>query len=445
MQGSSCPQSVSTKLQRIAELARKMPGKVMTTLAHHIDVEFLGEAYRRTRKDGATGVDGQTAKEYAANLEGNLRALHDRFKSGEYRAPPVRRVHIPKADGWKTRPIGIPTFEDKVLQRAVTMVLEAVYEQDFMECSYGFRPKRSAHEALEALWKGLMDVGGGWVLEVDIENFFDTVDHGQLRNFLDQRVRDGVIRRAIDKWLKAGVLEGGELRHPDEGTPQGGVISPLLANVYLHEVLDCWFERDVKPRLDGEAFMVRYADDAVLVFRTEADARRVMAVLPLRFAKFGLKLHPEKTRLIDFRQRPPRTPPDAPRSRGFDMLGLTHHWGRSLKGKPVVKRKTSSNRLSRALQRIGQWCRRHRHEAVPEQHRALARKIRGHYAYYGVTGNARALGCFLHAVERIWRRWLDRRSGRAKMTWDRFYSLLQRYPLPPVRVVHSIYHLAAKP
>jgi group II intron reverse transcriptase/maturase len=233
----------------------------LTTLAHHIDVDFLREAYRRTRKDGAPGVDRQTADEYAQNLEANLQALLDRFKSGTYRAPPVKRVHIPKGDGSKTRPIGIPTFEDKVLQRAVAMVLEAIYEQEFLDCSYGFRPNRSAHQALDALWKTLTEMKGGWVLEVDIKGFFDSLDHGHLRGFLDQRVRDGVLRRAVDKWLKAGVMEAGVLTHPDAGTPQGGVVSPLLANVYLHEVLDRWFETQVRPRLVGRATLIRYADD----------------------------------------------------------------------------------------------------------------------------------------------------------------------------------------
>lgn len=299
MPGTLGSENVSTRLQRIAELAKAAPQMVLTTLAHHIDADWLREAYRRTRKDGATGVDEQTAAQYAQHLEENLRGLLERLKSGTYYAPPVRRVHIPKGDGRKTRPIGIPTFEDKVLQRAVAMVLEAVYEQDFLECSYGFRPGRSAHQALQALWDGLMRMGGGWVLEVDIQSFFDSVDHSHLRGFLDQRVRDGVLRRAIDKWLKAGVLEEGAVRHPDSGTPQGGVISPLLANVYLHEVLDKWFERDVRPRLHGEAVLVRYADDFVMAFSREDDARRIYEVLPKRFGKYGLTLHPEKTRLLN--------------------------------------------------------------------------------------------------------------------------------------------------
>jgi RNA-directed DNA polymerase len=415
---------------------------VFTTLAHHIDLEWLQEAYQRTRKDGAPGIDGQTATEYAANLEENLRSLLERFKSGVYRAPPVRRVYIPKADGKSRRPIGIPTFEDKVLQRAVTMVLEAVYEQDFLDCSYGFRPNRSAHQALEALWRGVMDMGGGMVIEVDIKSYFDTIDHGHLREFLDRRVRDGVLRRAIDKWLKAGVFEEGNVHRSEEGSPQGGVVSPLLANIYLHEVLDTWFAATVVPRLRGKAFMVRYADDVVMVLASEEDARRVMEVLGKRFARYGLTLHPEKTRMVNFR-RPEG--PQGPSTGSFDMLGFTWFWGKSRQGSPVVKRKTSSSRFRRALGRIADWCRQHRHEPVAAQHVELSRKLLGHYAYYGITGNARALSRFLHEVERVWRYWLNRRSARAKMVWERFCRLLQHYPLPPIRIVHSIYRLAANP
>jgi group II intron reverse transcriptase/maturase len=449
MSGTSSPGSVYTRLQRIAELARQAPEMVFTTLAHHIDVELLHEAYRRTRKGGAVGVDGQTAADYAANLEGNLRSLLDRFKSGAYKAPPVRRVHIPKGDGRKTRPIGIPTLEDKVLQRAVALVLEAVYEQDFLPCSYGFRPGRSAHQALHELWKGLTMMGGGWVLEVDIQGFFDNLDHGHLRNLLDRRVRDGVLRRAIDKWLKAGVLEDGSLRYPEAGTPQGGVISPLLANVYLHEVLDKWFRTEVKPRLLGRSFILRYADDFVLVFSSEADARRVMDVLPKRFAKYGLTLHPEKTRLVAF-QKPSSTVGQDPsalerRPGTFDLLGFTHYWGRSRQGGWVVKRQTARSRFSRALKRVAEWCRRNRHAPIAEQHRMLAQKLRGHREYYGITGNARSLGSFFGEVRRIWRWWLDRRSQRARMTWDRFKRLLEHHVLPRPVVVHSIYRLAAKP
>jgi group II intron reverse transcriptase/maturase len=445
----SSSDSVSTKLQRIAELARQSPDMVFTTLAHHIDIEFLLEACRRTRKDGAVGVDGQTAREYAENLEENLRSLLDRFKSGRYRAPPVRRGYVPKGDGESQRPIGIPTFEDKALQRAVVMVLNAVYEQDFRDCSFGFRPDRSAHMALEVLWKGLMKMGGGWVLSLDIRSFFDTLDKKHLRSFLDLRVRDGVIRRTIDKWLAAGVMEEGQVVYPDSGSPQGGVISPILANVYLHEVLDKWFEDVVRPRLEGEAFLIRYADDATLVLSCERDARRVLAVLPKRFEKYGLSLHPEKTRLIDFQRPSGRVGKDeedkTTRSSTFDLLGFRHYWGRSRRGSWVVKRKTSKKRFRRAVRTVAVWCRRFRHEPVWWQHQKLCQKLHGHNGYYGITGNGRALECFLHAVKRIWQKWLSRRSQRAYIRWDRFLLFLRRYPLPPARVVHSVYRRVANP
>jgi RNA-directed DNA polymerase len=432
---------VSTKQQRIAHLAKQAPDMVFVMLAHHIDVEWLREAYRRTRKDAATGVDGQTAEEYAANLEENLRSLLDRAKSGRYRAPPVRRVHIPKGSGSETRPIGIPTFEDKVLQRAVVMVLESVYEQDFLDCSYGFRPGRSQHGALEALWKQQMAMGGGWVLEVDIRKFFDTIDHVHIQTMIRQRVRDGVLVRLIGKWLNAGVLEDGTLSYPEEGSPQGGVVSPLLANIYLHEVLDKWFEHEVKPRLKGRGFLVRFADDAVFGFSSEDDARRVRAVLDKRFAKYGLTLHPDKTRLVPFRA-PRRQDGDGPSGDGrpgtFDFLGFTHYWGRTRRGRWCIKRRTASDRFGRALRRISDWCRRFRHEPLAKQHESLSRKLKGHFGYYGVTGNSEALSRFRYEVQRIWHKWLARRSQRP-MTWDRFNELLKVFRLPPPIAVHSAF------
>ncbi len=417
-----------------------------TTLAHHIDVQWLREAYRRTRKDAAVGVDGVTAGQYEATLDTNLTELLRRFKTGTYRAPPVRRVHIPK-DGapGRSRPIGIPTLEDKILQRAVLMVLEPIYEQDFLDCSYGFRPGRGAHQALEELWRALMGIRGGWIIDLDIQSYFDTVRHEHLRVFLDQRVRDGVIRRAIGKWLNAGVMERGAVWYPEDGTPQGGVISPLLSNLYLHEVLDRWFANDVKPRLQGRAFMIRYADDAVLAFEREEDARRVLAVLGKRFDRFGLKLHPEKTRLVDFRPPPQGTRDRDHPGHSFDLLGFTHFWVRSRTGRWIVGRKTAKARFGRAITRLAHWCRLARHWSVPDQHQALNRKLRGHYAYYGVTGNARALHRLWHPAKRVWRKWLHRRSQRGRMTWPRFHRLLQRHPLTPVRVVHSIYRHAANP
>jgi group II intron reverse transcriptase/maturase len=440
---------ISTKLQQIAGLARQQPKAALRTLAHHIDIDWLREAYRRTRKTGAPGIDRQTAQEYARNLEQNLQSLLARAKSGRYRAPAVRRVHIPKRGGSATRPIGIPTFEDKVLQRAVAMILEAVYEEDFLDCSYGFRPGRSAHQALGAIREPLMTMGGGWVLEVDIRSFFETLDHGLLRGFLRQRVRDGVLLRLIGKWLRAGVMEGRTLHYPESGTPQGGVISPLLANIYLHEVVDQWFESVVKPRLKGLSFMVRYADDLVLTFSSEEDARRVMAVLPKRFGKFGLALHPEKTRLVSFGK--PRSSSDRVTSRSsskpdtFDFLGFTHYWARSRRGYWVIKRQTARPRFRRAVQETARWCRRHRHRPVTVQHQMLVRKLRGHYAYYGITGNSPSLGRFRHEVIKAWRKWLDRRSRSRRMSWERFRRLLERYPLPYATSVHSAYRPVANP
>ena len=430
--------NISTKQERIAALAKRKPGEALRTLAHHIDIEWLREAFKRTSKSGASGIDGRGAKEYAANLEGNLQVLLERAKSGLYRAPPVRRVHIPKGDGKQMRPIGIPTFEDKVLQRAVVMVLEAVYEQDFMECSYGFRPGRSAHDALERLWKQTMMVDGGWILEVDVRKYFDTLDHGRLQEIIRQRVQDGVLLRLIGKWLNAGVMEDGALSYPNSGTPQGGVISPLLANIYLHEVLDKWFEETVKPKLEGSGSLIRYADDLVIVFSSEKDARRVQEVLPKRFEKYGLTLHPEKTRLVEFR-KPSKRPPsgdddESGGGRTFDFLGFTHHWAKSRKGNWVVKKRTAKDRLRRALMNVNQWCRSNRHRPIAEQHRILAAKLRGHFGYFGITGNSRAVSSFAFRAVRIWRKWLNRRSQKARMTWERFGRLMQRYPLPLARL-----------
>jgi group II intron reverse transcriptase/maturase len=317
------------------------------------------------------------------------------------------------------------------------MVLEAIYEQDFMPCSYGFRPERSAHQALEALRERLMEMKGGWVVELDIKKFFDTLSHSHLREILQKRVRDGVLLRLIGKWLNAGVMEGLELSYPEAGTPQGGVISPILANIYLHEVLDKWFEEQVKPRLVGRGYLIRYADDAALCFEVEEDAQRVLEVLPKRFGRYGLELHPEKTRKIAF-GRPPKGPPTAGGEGNwpgtFDLLGFTHHWGLSRKGAWVVKKRTARDRMRRSLRRISEWCRRKLHEPVPEQWKVLVQKLRGHYGYYGVTGNSRALERYREQVRRIWRKWLNRRSQKAKMTWEKFEKLEQRYRLPWPRI-----------
>ena len=436
-------EKVSTRLVRIAKQARTAPELALTNLAHHVDVALLREAYRRTRKDGAAGVDGQTADGYASDLEANLLDLWERLRSGRYRAPAVRRVHIPKGDGRKTRPIGVPTFEDKIAQRAYAMVVEAVYEQDFLNCSYGFRPKRSAHDAIQALWKGLQAMGGGWVLDADIQGFFDHLNHHLLREILAKRVRDQGIHRMVGKWLNAGVLEQGRLSRPEAGTPQGGVISPLLANIYLHEVVDTWFEHMVIPRLRGRAFIIRYGDDFVMVFSDRSDALKVMDVLPKRLGKYGLTMHPDKTRLVPFR-RPRRDggPSSGPKPGTFDFLGFTHYWGRSRNGRRIVRRRTASGRMARAVRTVHQWTKRHRHLRLTLQQKALNQKLRGHYAYYGITGNWQAVERFYRLAVRCWRYWLNRRSQRRSMTWHKMNNLLGHYPIARPRVVHSIYRVA---
>lgn len=430
--------SVSTKQQRIAQLAKQSPEMVFTSLAYHMDIAWLEEAYRRTKKNGAAGVDGVTAKEYEANLQANLKGLLEGAKSGRYKAPPVKRAYIPKGDGkGELRPIGIPTLEDKVLQRAVCMLLEPIYEQDFKNSSFGFRPGRSQHQALGVIRKETMEMNGGWILDVDIRKYFDTIEHGQIQAMLRQRVNDGVITRLIGKWLNAGVREKGQLSYPEAGSPQGGVISPLLSNIYLHHVMDVWFETVVKPRMMGKVFMVRFADDLIVGFSIKQDAMRVMEVLPMRFAKFGLTVHPEKTRLVLFNR--PRKEDQKPDEEGgtFDFLGFTHYWGRSLKGNWVVKRKTASKRLSSKIQGIGKWCRDNRHLPIKDQHKSLCVKLQGHYQYYGISGNSRRLSAFRYEVTQLWMKWLNRRTRKGKRNWESFNDFLKHFPLPMPKIMHS--------
>jgi RNA-directed DNA polymerase len=426
--------NLSTKRQWIAELARRKPGEVLFSLHHVIDLEWMQEAYALTRKDGATGIDGVTAEQYEANLEANLSDLLERIKSGRYRAPPVRRTYIPKADGTQ-RPLGIPTFEDKVAQRAIAMVLEAVYEQDFRSCSYGFRPERSAHQALRTLHSAITRHGQYWVLDIDVRKYFDSIPHDKLRAFLDQRVTDGVIRRMIDKWLKAGVLENGLLHLGTKGTPQGGVISPMLSNVFLHHVLDEWFEDVVKPRMAGPCTLVRFADDFVMTFKSYHDAKRVLEVLGKRLDRYGLTLHPDKTRFIDFRpERQGGTHPDC-KAPPFDFLGFTHVWAKSQNGKRVVRQRTAKSRLARALMAINEWCRINRHLPIPAQRDRLAAKLVGHYAYYGITGNFMLLQQYFRQVPKIWRKWLERRSRKKELPWAKFLPILARHPLPRPKIM----------
>ena len=437
--GASEPMSVSTKQQRIARLAKQSPDMGFTSLNHYLDDEWMREAFKRIRKKSSPGLDGITVGEYGRNLEENIPDLLERAKSGKYVAPPVVRKDIPKGDGKETRPIGKPTTEDKLLQRAVVMLLESIYEQDFLECSKGFRPGRSAHQALEEMWSQIMGMGGGWVLDVDLREFFTTLVHKYLRELIRHRVRDGVILRLIGKWLKAGVLERGKVWYPEAGTPQGGVISPLLSNIYLHYVLDKWFEQEVRPYLRGQARMIRYADDFVIVFKNKREALQVKEQMIRRLAEYGLKVHPDKTRLVRFIPEGD----GRPKPGTFNFLGFTHYWGKSRSGRWVVKRKTAKDRFVRSVRNIRQWCKDNRHKGLRVQRAALSRKVQGHYGYYGITGNYEQLKRYYDQVKRSWRFWLNRRQRRGDMPWSRFNRILEYFSLPPPRVVHSVY--AVKP
>ena len=439
-------ESVCTKQRRIAEIARQRPQERLSALNHYLDVEWLTEAYHRVRKDSAPGVDGQTVGQYGQDLESNLRSLLHRAKSGTYIAPPVKRIHIPK-DERETRPIGMPTTEDKVLGRAVVMVLEPIYEEAFYDFSYGFRPGRSAHQALGEFWQQATRQRVRWVLEVDIRKYFDSVNRKRLLELVGTRIGDGVVLRLLSKWLHAGVMEAGRLHYDPAGTPQGSVLSPLLSNIYLHEVFDRWFAEVVRERMEGRVFAVRYADDLVIGFTHRRDAERVYRVIFQRFEKYGLKLHPEKTRLVPFARPetigPEGTGPEEPGT--FDFLGFTHYWGRSRKGYWVIKRQTAAKRLRRTLRAIGDWCRTNRHRGMFDQFRELVRKLEGHYAYYGITGNGPSLDQTRTEAIKLWHKWLRRRSRESRaMTWERMQRLLKEtFVFPYIRVVHSIYN--AKP
>jgi RNA-directed DNA polymerase len=429
---------MSPGLLKVAERAKRDPDARFNSLAHLVDEAALGRAFTRIRKDAAVGVDGITKEQYGQHLEENLRGLHGRLKSMRYRHQPIRRVHIPKAKG-KTRPIGISSVEDKIVQGALREVLEAIYEQDFLECSYGFRPNRSAHEALRAVNRMVSREGITVVLEADIQAFFDSIDRTKLLEMLQIRVADPPLLRLIGKCLHVGVLDGEEFSTPDEGTAQGSIISPMLGNVYLHHGLDLWFERDIKPRLKGHARLIRYADDFVVGFARQDDAERVLEVLHKRMAKYGLTLHPDKTRLIPFK-RPPKGQSGGSGPGTFDFLGFTMYWRTTRRGSWRLDMKTRKAGIQRILVSLGDWCRRHRHLPLTEQHAALSRRLQGHYRYFGVNGNARTLKQVLHSAERLWLKWLRRRSQRGdRLTWERFSAYLKAHPLPQPRIYVQIW------
>lgn len=429
---------MSPELLKVAKRAQQYPDARFNSLAHLVSEVALGRAFQRIRTDAAVGVDGTTKEQYAQQLEENLRGLHERLKAGRYRHQPIRRVHIPKAQG-KTRPIGISSMEDKIVQGALREVLEAIYEQDFLECSYGFRPNRSAHDALRAVNRMVSEKRIEVILEADIQAFFDSVDRKKLLELLQIRIADPPLLRLLGKCLHVGVLDGEEFSEPDEGTAQGSIISPMFGNVYLHYVLDLWFEHEIRPRLEGAARLIRYADDFVIGFEREEDAVRVLEVLKKRMAKYGLTLHPDKTRLIPF-ERPRREQNGTSGAGTFDFLGFTMYWCKARRGGWRLGMKTRRARLQRTLQNLGEWCRRHRHLPLTEQHAALTRRLRGHYQYFGVNGNMRSLKQVLHSTRRIWLHRLQRRSQRGgRLNWKRFRAYLEAHPLPPPRICVQIW------
>jgi RNA-directed DNA polymerase len=429
--------TVSMKLQRIAHQAQRYPEMVFNNVFHLIDRDFLREAYGQTRKNSAPGVDKVTATQYAKNLEANLRDQHERLRDNRYVAPPVERVWVEKADGTK-RPISKPCFEDKIVQRAVVMILEAIFEPGFHAFSHGFRKGHSAHQALDELRKQCKELNITWILDADIRGFFDTIDRSRLREVIPQRVKDGGIVRLIGKWLHAGVLEAGALSYPDQGIVQGAVASPLLANLFLHHVLDAWFVTEVQPRMKGRCFLTRFGDDFIIGFELEADARRVMAVLPKRFGRFNLTIHPEKTALIAF-GRPPSREASARGTGTFDFLGFTHYRGKTRRGYWAIKRKTVGKRLSRFMHGIWTWCRDNRHAPLPEQHRTLSAKLRGYYQYHGIRGNYKALAAVVRHTHRAWRYWLSRRSHKGRLTRHKYdRSVRAKLALPRPRIIPSI-------
>jgi len=422
---------MSTKELQIAERARKHKAEALHNLHDFIDSEFLIESYQMLNKRSAPGVDKVSWDDYGQNLQERSETLLGEFMTGRYRAPAIRRVYIPK-DRHSQRALGIPTIEDKVLQSSVRRVLEPVYEEAFKDFSYGFRPGRSAHQAIDYLYKQVSFEGMHYIIDADIKDYFGSINHGMLRSFLDTRVKDGVIRRMIDKWLKAGVLEDGELSRPIQGTPQGGIISPLLSNIYLHYVLDEWFSEQIQDKLTGRSFIVRYADDFILGFTDKSDAIRVMEVLPKRFAKYGLALHPDKTKLIDLNGNRGES------KRSFDFLGFTHYLGKSRKGRVVLKRKTSSKRLTKAIVNIHAFIKKNRHMKLIRLIDAINVKLRGHYSYYGITFNFPGISKYYQEVRRWLYKWLRRRGGKSKWDWSRFSTLVNTWmPLVKPVIKHS--------
>jgi len=432
-----------TKLALISERARKEPLLQFTSLAHLLNVEFLRGCYFQLGRDRACGIDDVSWREYGEQLEGNLANLVDRMKAKRYKPQPAKRVYIPKNDHEK-RPLGLPSLEDKIVQKGIARILEAIYEADFLNCSYGFRPKRSCHQALNVVDKTIMTKPINHVIEADIRKFFDEVSHTWLMKFLAVRIKDPSFLLLIRRFLKAGYMDDGLFVMTERGTPQGGNLSPALSNVFLHYVLDLWFEKKIKKQARGACLMVRYADDFVCMVRYQEDARHIEQALRERFAKFGLELHPEKTRTISFgRYERENAQRQRRKANTFNFLGFTHFCGKSRKGKFIVGRQTSRKKFSKKIKEMNDWLRKIRNrKKAKEWWPTLVAKLRGHYQYYGVSGNMRSIIRFYNSTVRLARKWLNRRSQRKRFYWKGFNEYLKHYPLPKPQIKHNFYTLS---
>lgn len=434
-------ENVATKLRRIAEKAGSDPKVKFTSLFHLMNKELLLGCYEELRSSAASGIDGMTKEHYGVNLEANLTELVGRLHRMAYIPQPVERVYIPKPGSEKKRPLGIPALEDKLVQAGLVKILQGIYEQDFIEDSYGFRPGRSCHDALRALSQTIESGQTHHLVEADIRGFFDNVDQDRMMEFLAHRIADKRVLRYIKRFLKSGIQEDGQYQSSDKGVPQGGVISPLLANIYLHYSLDLWFVRKYRKSCDGEARLIRYADDFVVCFQHEADAKRFRQDLERRLNQFGLEVAPEKTLCIEFGPfAQSRAKARGEKAATFDFLGLTHYCGRTRNGRRFrMKRKTISKRLSAKLTIYRAWLKQNRTLPTPDILRITARKLRGHYGYYGVTDNSRGIAAYYYAVRGILFKWLNRRGKKGCCSWEKFGKLLSRYPLPPPKILVNLF------
>ncbi len=432
------------KLALLSERARKDPKLQFTSLAHLLNAGFLKACYYSLGRDRASGMDGVSWKEYGERLDENLNDLVTRLKAKRYKPLPARRVYIPK-DEHSKRPLGLPALEDKIVQKGIAWILEAIYEQDFLDCSYGFRPKRNCHQALDVVDKTIMKRPIHYVIEADIKGFFDNVSHDWMLRCLEVRIQDPSLLLLIRRFLKAGYVEAGQLVSTEQGTPQGGNLSPIIANIFLHYVLDLWFEKKLKPQMRGVCHLVRYADDFLCLVQYQREAQSIEQALRERFVKFDLQLHPEKTRVIDLRRGlMQKVKGDQHAAHTFDFLGFTHYGGRSRKGNWMLCRQTSAKKFRKACKALSAWLRQTRCLAKLSQWwPTLQAKLAGHYQYYGISGNVRMIERYHHLAKRLVFKWLNRRSQKASFTWERFQEYLEHYPLPEPRIRHRLYTLSS--